>query len=163
MRLFGALFIMMAGGLLGCMPLVKLRERIKTLDTLIGELKRMRAELHSYGLSIPELMQKMGESVIFSSVRDSIEMDGAMAFAMGWKGCVAKCESCLTPQECQAVSALGDVLGRYAMEEQLSALDEVVEILQNGKEETKQRLQSVSRLYMGTSLCLSAMLVVLLL
>jgi len=53
-------------------------------------------------------------------------------------------------------------LGRYTLEEQLSSIQSVIGLLAQGKEETRNKLRSVSRLYMGTSLSLSAMLVVLL-
>ena len=154
---------MAAGGLLGCFPLMKMKERIRVLDVVTEELKFIRAELHTYGLSIPELMGRMQTSMVFSTVGDIIEQYGAMAFSEGWKDCVTKFGEHLTPQERQATEGLGDILGRYALEEQVRAIDEAVELLLQGKMETVKRLREVSRLYMGTSLSLSAMLVVLLL
>ena len=133
------------------------------LDAFTKELKFIKAELHTYGLSIPELMGRMQTSMVFSTVGDIIEQYGAMAFSEGWKDCVTKFGEHLTPREHQSTAGLGDVLGRYSLEEQVSAIDEAVELLSQGKVETMMRLREVSRLYMGTSLSLSAMLVVLLL
>ena len=86
-----------------------------------------------------------------------------MAFSSAWKDCVMHHGVFLTGEEQYAIAGLGDVLGHYALEEQLASLDAVIDMLKRCKEETKDKLRGVWRLYLGTSLSLSAMLVVLLL
>ena len=163
MKLCGAIIIMGTGFTLGCLPLMAMKERIRALEGYREELMRMRAELSTYGMSIPELIHVLRNSVLFSLPLLRIEEEGPMAFSVGWKTGVAQNSGSLTVHEKNALERLGDVLGRYSIEEQLCAIDEVVDIFEQGKAETLHKLRSVTRLYMGTSLSLSAMLVVLLL
>lgn len=148
--------------MLGGMPLQRMWERIRMLSTFEEALHLMRAELSSYGLRIPELMQRMDDCELFSSVAKYMEEVGPMGFSEGWKCCIERNCSFLTETERHEIAGLGEVLGRYTLEEQLFSIQSVIGLLVQGKEETRNKLRSVSRLYMGTSLSLSAMLVVLL-
>lgn len=153
---------MIAGVMLGCLPLAEMRKRIEILESIISGLCRMRSELSTYGMSIPNLMALMKNENMFSSVRDCLERNGPMSFSDSWKAYIKEFGYALTAEENRVVSSLGDVLGQYAMTEQLESLRTVIELLEHGKVETRNKLRSVSRLYVGTSLSLSAMLVVLL-
>lgn len=148
--------------MLGGFPLQRMWERARILNGFEKALYRMKAELNSYGLSIPELMQRMGDVELFSSIAKEIEKEGPMGFAEEWKRCIDHNSGYLTDAEHHEIAALGEILGRYELAEQLTAVQNVITILNQGKEETKKKLSSVSKLYMGTSLSLSAMLVVLL-
>ena len=162
MKVCGAISILVAGGLLGGVPILRLLERIRVLALISEALSTMRAELNTYNMSIPELMRTVKDNRLFSSVVLLLEEE-PMSFSAQWKTCVAQVGKNLTVREYRAVSSLGDVLGRYALEEQLASMDGVIELLREGKSETAHKLHSVSKLYVGTSLSLSAMLVVLLL
>ncbi len=130
-------------------------------------LRRMRSELATYGTSIPELMRALRESEkntnLFEFVSNYIEENGPMAFCDIWKTYVKAESDYMTERENTAVLGLGDILGRYTIHEQLAAIDEVIEVLKEGKAETKMKLKEVAKLYLGTGLSLSSMLVVLLL
>ena len=148
---------------MGALPLLGMSERIRILEMLIEAFNRMKAELHTYGMSIPELMEQMREHQLFGAIRPRLEQEGAMAFSQIWLDCMERYHERLTAQEYRMVSELGDTLGRYALEEQLASLEAAIVFLTAGKNETKDRLRAVSKLYMGTSMSLAAMLVVLLL
>ena len=144
------------------MPLFWMRERMDTLDRLINGLCRMRSELSTYGISISDLMGLMKAEEMFSMVAECLEKSGPMAFSDSWKSNMKSFGNALTVRELHALEGLGEILGRYALEEQIESLNAVLELLTEGMNETKHKLKSVSRLYVGTSLSLSAMLVVLL-
>lgn len=127
----------------------------------------MRAELATYGSGIPELMRMLcrreEETAIFDAVVLYIEQNGAMAFSEGWRTFISNHDEQLKEQELSALLGLADVLGLYAIEEQLAALEQASDVLCEGMEETRKKLREVSRLCMGASLSISLMLVILLL
>ena len=130
------------------------------------DLKKLKAELVSYEVSIPVLMQAMsreGDGSIFSFASRCIMSEGAMAFSNAWHRYLNEHGVFLEEQEYHAVNALGDVLGRYTIEEQAAAIDHSLSVLSAGRKEHTDKLHSVTRLYLGTAIALSAMLVVLLL
>lgn len=162
MKVCGAISILAAGGLLGGLPIWSMLERIRVIELFLDGLIKMRAELNTYSMSIPELMMTMKGHKIFSSVC-LLLAEEPMSFSGQWKSSVDQVAESLTEQEYRSVSGLGDILGRYSLEEQLASMDSVIVLLREGKMHTEHKLRSLSRLYLGTSLSLSGMLVVLLL
>ena len=148
--------------MMGGLPLVGMWERIQTLNAFEDTLLRMEAELNSYGRSLPDLLEAMKESALLGVVAQRMEEEGPMGFACGWRYCVEQYCVHLTEREQCAVAGLGEILGRYSLEEQLAFIHKTVAVIEEGKAETKNKLRTVSRLYMGTSLSLSLMLIVLL-
>ena len=147
--------------------MTELKKRTRLLMLYDHGLKRMRTELATYGMSIPELMQKLSDNerewTLFPIVCSYIEQNGAMAFESGWKSYFVSHGDYLKDTEYRLIVGLGEILGRYTIDEQLEAIDRVSDALVLGVEETRHKVHEVSRLYLGTSFALSAMLVVMLL
>lgn len=155
--------IILSGLIFGIAPLLKLLERIRLLSELIHALEKTKAELNTNVPTIPQLVYSMeGSCELFNFINDQIEKQGPMVFYNAWHTCIQQ-ERYLTPEEQNALHALGDTLGRYVIDDQLAAFDRTLPILKEGYTDAKIQLQSVSRLYIGTGLSLSAMLVVVLL
>ena len=167
MKLWGAIIIIAAGVMLGILPLAEMNERIRILSEYNYALNRLKSELSTYGTSIPQSMRNLSlenkRASLFGAVSEHIELYGAMAFSEGWKSYIVKHRGMMGEQAYCAVIDLADVLGRYSIEEQLAAIERALCSISLGQDETKKKLQRVSKLYLGTSISLSLMLVVLLL
>ena len=69
----------------------------------------------------------------------------------------------LTKQEEDALLSLGDVLGAYILEDQMQEIDTAITMFQNGILDTKGFLKEQGKLYLGTSLSIGLILVVVML
>ena len=166
-KLLGAVIIIMTGVTLGFMPLLDMKERVRMITMYREGLNRMKSELSTYGTSIPLLMNHLraieNSCKLFAYVSDAIEQNGPMCFSSAWHTYITEHGKFLNNTECETMCTLGEVLGRYSLEEQIASIDRSIELLASGAQVTRVKLQELSRIYIGTSLCLSTMLVVLLL
>ena len=167
MKLLGAVLIILVGTVLSILPLMEMKERIRRLMVYADELRAIHAQLSTYGTSIPVLMRALciehTTSGLFAAISEHMDRNGAMSFSDGWKRYINEQAAFLPEQELSALLHLGDVLGKYTVEEQLSSIERVLDLLYLGIGETKSKLREVSRLYLGTGLSLSSILVILLL
>lgn len=162
-KLFGAIMIIFCGLLLSCTPLLKLMERKRLLSELTSILEKLHSELCTSAPALPQLMERVGtEHPIVGSIVSEMQENGPISFYDAWHKSIDR-EVYLTEEERNSLHGLGDVLGRYVLEEQLTAIARTLEVLREGYLSAKLQLAEVSRLYIGTGLSLSAMLVIILL
>ena len=166
-KLMGAVLILSAGVMLGSLPLVSMKERTRLLNGYVDALKAMKAELSAQGLSIPKLMDVLSEGNsshhIFAYLSSYIAEHGVMEFSVGWRSYIMSESSIIEEDELRSLMSVGDMLGKYTLEDQISEIEHCIEILERGIENTRQKQKEITKLYLGTSLSLSLMLIIALL
>ena len=168
-KLLGAILLLSSALCCGACPIIYKMKRIRALSNLTSALFRMRMEMHAAAPSIPILIQIMCENSygeprdFFASIWSSMEEHGAMAFYSTWNIKAKEMFWMLTKQEEDALIKLGDVLGAYILEDQVQEIDTAITIFQNGILDTKGFLKEQGKLYLGTSLSIGLILVVVML
>jgi len=136
-KLFGALLILCACGVIGYIPVWQMQQRITLLDQLERDLSQMCAELHTSFMSIPELMEVIAEQSghmtkpMYTAVLEAIGEFGPACFSEVWAESTQKTFICLTEQECRKLCDVGMVLGMYVLEDELAMLADILAYLHN--------------------------------
>ena len=129
MRAMGAVLVVSCSTLLGLLTVGRSAQRLRSLQSLLSALDRMKAELGDLLAPLPELVRRLeaeqpaGE--FFARVSWLAEKK-RLPFREAWIQALEETEAlCLRPEERKALAALGDVLGRYEAETQCAAVERV--------------------------------------
>lgn len=105
------------------------KRRVAAVEELCCALEQLRAELDVRLSPLPMLMEELAmrtsgcAAIFFAALRDSLAELGDKSFAALWKDAVEENLGSLSHEDAQAILALGSVLGRYELADQLAALD----------------------------------------
>lgn len=144
MKLTGAALVVLAGVLMGLLRVKELRRTVRERAALCRILEELSYELGRFRTPLPEVFSALcarSEGAALSLCRTVSErMNGEQAaFSAAWTEGIAL----LPPREREIMDSLGNVLGRYGTEEQLSALErclrEMEDILTEGREQLRER------------------------
>lgn len=129
MRLFGAICVMLAVSAFAYSLISNEKRALRCLGTLCCALERMRAELTTRLCPTQDLLHEAantteGETAqFFFQILEGMDSLTTKSFAELWQEAVETSFSLLPETEKNALITLGGSLGRYALEEQLSAID----------------------------------------
>ncbi len=123
-----ASLVVLCSALLSMNEVVRSRQRIRALRSLLEALSAMRGELTQRHTPLPELLEKLTSR----QTQPAAEFFGAAAvnlvrrelpFAAAWEMALKETEPlCLLPEERQAMENLGRQLGRSGLKEQAEAI-----------------------------------------
>ncbi len=168
MKLLGFLLISFSSALCGLCYVSSKKDRISELESFADMLGLMRGELTCRFSPLTELAAKLSENSVgkaasFLKVLTlNLEMLGERVFYDIWCESLNVCVSELDKSEAEAVKALGNILGRFDVETQAVAIDEVTAILKKSISEEKSQLPQLKRLSLGVSASAGAILAILL-
>ena len=168
-RLLGALCVLASCVSMGAAACAEKRRRLNTLDELTAALRRMRAELASHARPTAELCRLLAESsageteTFFALLLRSLDQLGERPFYVLWREAAFRALRSLREEERQSLERLGDSLGRYALEEQVSAVESCLAALDSARERARAELPVQRKLTLGLALSAGAMLTILLL
>lgn len=164
MRVTGAIILVIAGVMWGLTAAGELKKTVRRRETLCRLLEHISWELERFHTPIPELFSALavtepGEAGrLCREVAGRLSQLGRISFGEIWTGCI----SFLSPEERAMLSGLGNVLGRYGTEEQISALESCRREMESAHEKAKKCAQELGRVYIGVSTCAGVMAAVLL-
>ena len=168
MKITGAVLILIAcisAGLGYC----KLRKmKISCLFELCRALSILKGELATSLLPLPRLFRSVSEkskgdcAVFFSLLSSSLEEISEEDFNSLWEKTASSIFKALSEDELKAFSSLGCVLGKFQIDQQLSALENVIAVLQSSLSSEKSAFSAQQRLSLGLSAA-GAMLILLVL
>lgn len=166
-RWFGAICLILAGGIFGWQHSVSDRQKVQYLSDLIHALELMRAEILNMQPTIPELLEfsiEQGSTVqpLFAEVLQGIQGLGIPQFANCWRTAVCRECSCLSNTEQSSLLALGSVLGQYDVEEEVNGIDRCLRELDTAYEKAKTQTLQNKAIYYGVGLTAAGMLAILL-
>jgi len=169
MRAVGALLILCACGKLGLEQALRLHRRVRSLTALIDALSLLRAEIVQNLRPLPALMELLSRRApraarpLFHAVYAELDRLGEEPFSALWNDGVqrARRELFLREEECEALCALGAVLGGTAQEQDRAValcLTRLSDFLRGARARVGER----SRLYAALGFSAGFLLVILL-
>ena len=165
-KIIGAALILAACGGMGLSFAAAHRQKERMLQQLIAAAKLMMCELQYRQTALPQLMSLAARessgsiSRVFATVRQELERqiapDAACCMA------VALENECKLPKQVEEkLRLLGNSLGRFDLQGQLSGLETVAQLCQRDLDGLLYNRQARLRSYMTLSLCAGAALVIL--
>ena len=165
----GVLLVFGSVVMCGTYPIYCKSCRIRLLMELIDALEKMKVELHSNVPTLPRLMDSMAlcadgkAKYFFEALNKAMREKGAMAFYDEWKRQTSKGLQTLTYRERAEFLHLGDTLGCYLLEDQVESVERNLAVLREGALSTKAYIRERLKLYLGTSVSVGMLAVILLL
>ena len=164
-----AALVVLCSAMLSMNEVIRSRQRIRALRTLLEALGAMRAELTQRHTPLPELMQlltarqKQPAAEFFSAAAVNL-VRRELPFSAAWEMALKETEPlCLLPEEQQAMENLGRQLGRSGASEQAEAIQSTEKRLALFLElEERERIKK-NRLRAAVGAGAGAMLAILLL
>ena len=170
LKLVGALLLTAGASALGLCAAGQLRDRVKTLRSLVGGLEVLGRELSFRRTAMPELMERTARQAgaparyLFARCRDHLEELGERTFGQIWTQAVEEePELLLAEPERAILRELGQVLGRYDADDQLAALERADRELTACLARAEEDRRRLSRVYTALGVGSGAMLAILLL
>lgn len=158
MKYLGAALILTACVAGGLVYAGEMRRRARTLAGLSAALELMAGELEARLSPLPELCAFLSERTdgetgrFFTVLTASLSRLGGAEFAQLWHEAAKGSLCSLTEREMDELTRLGALLGRYALDEQLSALRACEAYLREAAERAGESYPEQRRL----GLCLTA-------
>lgn len=127
-KYLGAFMILLSGLSLGLGRVMEGRRRIGTLRSVLAALELMQGELGANAAPLPELCTALCRRAsppaedFFQTLNASLDRLGEEDFAALWDRAAEKELFALKNGELEEIKALGNIIGRYELDAQLSAL-----------------------------------------
>ena len=169
MKLLGIGSMLLASLGFGLVSLSEKRERMGCLRDLCAALVLFRAELGSTRVPLPRLIHELcgkarGQAACFLRTLDaSLEKLGERSFCELWEAAANETLPLLTLEEREALNQCGKLLGRFSLEEQLAALDEMQRRFASALDREQQVYREDKKLRLWLPTAAGALLVILLL
>lgn len=166
MRVLGILAVIGACLSVSVILILFRKQEIRCLDGLVCGIRAMRAELSTRLCPMDELLMIASEragkesSVFFQGVRESLTDLNTQSFVELWTEASRFYLPILSEENRQQLEALGAMLGRYSLDEQLAACDSYLRQseerlqIERGRYPEQRKLYLVLSAAAGTYLCL---------
>lgn len=149
-KLFGAIVLIGAAGILGFSASATLTARERALRGILRSFHTMHSEIGEYLTPLEEIMERLSREsatpldMFFRSCLSEMREKPETPFRLIWTKNIKRADYLkLRKEEIEIVSALGNVLGRYGSEEQKKAIEHTarcVESMALAAEREKKRL-----------------------
>ncbi len=151
----GIFMISAACASFGVTSAVGMKRHIELLAALCGSLRYISAEIGTRLRPLPELIAELAgrggaAGEFYTRLAEKLDSIGKVDFSALW----ASSLECLTPlnrDELSAMLALGDVLGRYELNEQLESIDICLDSLSRSLRGLQAQYPERRRLVLGLS------------
>lgn len=169
LKYLGAILIAAACCTAGYTYISSVRKHIRALESLCAALELAAGELRTRAAPIPELCALLAKrsdgaaAKFFSRLSENLEALGEKTFSAIWSKAVEDELCCLSPDEQSELKGLGNILGRYELMQQESALAACVLKLRAGLSQARQNYPSQRKLGFGLTAAAGALIVVILL
>ena len=131
LKALGSTLIMISCSLFGLSMAASLKRRERMLRNLSALLEIMRGELCASLRPVWEVVSELAErrdAPTAAFFADCLSQYGAGSFREAWSGAAANCRRLgLDAEECDELSSLGGVVGRYEAEKQALLLKKTIE------------------------------------
>lgn len=167
-KILGALVILSSTIALSLIPFYHRRYRIRLLQDFLRDFRFVHNELRSNLSSVPDLMDFLrrngGESTreVYAIIFEMINTHGTALFHDDWCSGMKRYSRYLSSEEYDLLINVGNMLGRYILEEQLSALNHLIESFEESLSTEKLIFSEKNRLDIGIGTSLGIILVILL-
>lgn len=165
MKLCGSIIILAASFLFARTRLRERKQEIETLSSLCTALEHMHAKLAASLMPLPELTAQLsrdsrGEVANFFAQVNGDILD--VEFRQNWRSAVENRLRRLQPEDRRTVMDLGDWLGRYTLQEQLTALERSCAALCDSRDHQRKKYTEERKLSYGLSAAVGIFLAIML-
>ena len=128
-KALGAVLVVSCCTLLGLVTVGRSGQRLRSLGSLLAVLDQMKAELEDLLPPLPDLLRTLllraeQPAAEFLSQVIWLTEKKRLPFRDAWEKAAEETDAlCLRPEETKALSALGEVLGRYDPENECAAVE----------------------------------------
>lgn len=154
LKMIGAFLIVAGTTAWGACSVLRMRGRVKALNSLIWSLELMREEICTNLTPMPELLELMAKSApkpaseLFRRASGSLCELGRKSFREIWQAAVEETPSLLLePEEREILTELGGGLGKYDFESQGRVIRSAVRKLEAKAEKAEKERAANSRLH----------------
>lgn len=167
-KMVGAVMIIFSVMTLSAIPLCHHKHRMRVLRDFLHDFRFIHTEMKSNLSSVPDLMDhlrvKGGETTksAYRSVYEKIATHGAALFQEDWCCIMMQYRIYLTSEEYGLLLNIGDILGKYILEEQLSALNNLIRLFEESFAKEKEIFPEKKKINLGIGTSLGIILVILL-
>ena len=168
-HVIGAGLLILAGGLFAKNKTAALKSHLTMLASLASSLQVMLSEIQVNLTPIGEILEMLSafgapcSRRFFQEVSDQFTAQGAPYLEQCWNTAVDRCCAGLSDEEQRAMRTLGEVLGRYGVDEECAAISRCVSELNTVHTQLRRRYSADVRLYTGLGLTAGCILAIVLL
>ena len=168
MKLVGAILIITSAAWVGFRTAYAVQAEVRRLHQLHGALEVMHCEI-SYKLTpVPELCELVSRTLsgvlsdFFIAVSKRLGMQEEISTRAAFDSVLAGCHGRISPEMTSLLEQLGDILGVYDTQEQLQALQALLEQLRHSLEQLQEGKAARCRSYQVMGVCAGCALVIIL-
>lgn len=168
LKLLGTLCVMAGTVWCGSGAVGELRRRALALDELHAGLIWLEEELTFRLSPLPQLLEQLGRSRrgevgrFFQETADLLQKDPEEGLRQSWRQAMVRQLSLLRPEERQVVLELGQTLGRYDAQTQRQALAQGARRLAAFRDEAREEVRRLGKVYAALSLAGGAAVILVL-
>ncbi len=165
MRWLGAFVIVLAGFYAGIIYIADKKRHLRELENLCTAFEMMGGELQTRLSSLPEVCETLktrcdgSAKELFTHLSKSFDRLGETEFSLLWDENINSVLKMLDSEEIRQVSALGKVLGRCEMEQQLECLNGLVSFLRTNLDTARKLYPQERKLGLGVGTAAALLLV----
>lgn len=151
----GIFMISAACASFGVISAADMKRHIELLTALCGSLRYISAEIGTRLRPLPELIAELADrggaaGEFYTRLAEKLDSIGEVDFSALWASSLG-CLTTLNRDELSAIRALGDVLGRYELNEQLESIDICLDSLNRSLRDLQAQYPERRRLVLGLS------------
>jgi stage III sporulation protein AB len=167
--MIGAGLLILAGSLFAKSKTAALKAHLTMLSSLTAALQVLQSEIQVNLTPVGDILAMLSDfgdrssRWFFREVSEQFTTRGAPYLAQCWNDAVVRCCSELSEEEQRALCTLGEVLGRYGVEEECAAINRCISELNIGLAQLRQRYYADVKLYTGLGLTAGCILAIVLL
>jgi len=168
-KFFGITFILLGAVFTAIAGLREKRRRISCISSLCASLELMLGELKLHLTPIPQLTQWLAErssseaKEFFRKLSLALDSLGEEDFSTLWRKVSGTSLCLLEKKEFELFAQLGDVLGRYTLEEQCAAINHCLISFRRYAEKAQNEYPAAKKLSLGLSASAAVLLIIILL
>ena len=162
-RLIGALLVAFGAAWLGLSAAAELRKRVERLKALSEGLELLGRELWERGSPLPDVFARLSEHTgepartLFAQCAQACQTLEREPLSPAWQRFVQELDGAA------ALLPLGEVLGRYEVQGQREAIEQVCAALEEERRQAEKERSRMERVYQAIGLSGGGFLVILLL
>ena len=168
-KLFASFIILGTVTLIFYQPIFVLHSRVNFLKNMIIMLNQIKRELQTNLWSVSDMLNNIHDidcdciNAFINHVKFKIEQNGAAEFSMCWNESAKQSLKYLSAEEKMTILQLGEILGRYSLDEQVTALEKAIHIFEISYESASETYRTNSKYSLCIGVSVGAIVTILLL
>lgn len=154
-KFIGAICIVLSGVLVGYFPVLQLKQKIVFTRAMVQALRDMYGELNATLEPVPELIESLAKrrysqvQPFYMEIYNRLSTQGMTEFGNIWTGAVEAQGKLLSEETRFSMCALGNILGKVSVNDQLTAIHHTVDVLEHYYCELQDLWSSAAKVFVA--------------